>query len=49
MLVTTPTGYTYSYVATAVDPLATIVDADFSGATVVGVGFFIDLAAGLEG
>jgi hypothetical protein len=55
VLVTTPSGYTFSYVATASDPLATIVDADFSGATVIGIGFFttnaffIDFVAGEEG
>jgi hypothetical protein len=55
VLVTTPSGFTYSYTTTSSDPLATIVNADFSGSTIVGIGyfttnsFFIDFGASSEG
>ena len=55
VLVTTSSGFTYSYVSTSSDPLATIVNADFSGSTVIGIGyfttnsFFIDFSSGSEG
>jgi len=55
VLVSTSSGFTYSYVSTSADPLATIVNADFSGSTVIGIGyfttnsFFIDLSSGSEG
>jgi len=55
LLVTTPSGFTYSYNSTTSDPFATIVNSDFSGSTIVGIGyfttysFFIDLSSGAEG
>jgi hypothetical protein len=55
LLVTTPSGFAYSYISTISDPLATIVNADFSGTTIVGIGyfttnsFFIDFSSGTEG
>jgi hypothetical protein len=55
VLVTTSSGFTYSYVSTSSDPLATIVNADFSGSTIIGIGyfttnsFFIDFSSGSEG
>jgi hypothetical protein len=55
VLITTPSGFTYSYVTTNSDPLATIVNADFTGSTIIGIGyfttnsFFIDLSTGSEG
>jgi hypothetical protein len=55
VLVTTASGFSYSYVSTNSDPLATIVNADFSGSTIIGIGyfttnsFFIDFDAGSEG
>jgi hypothetical protein len=55
VLVTTSSGFTYSYTATSSDPLATIVNADFSGSTIIGIGyfttnsFFIDFSSGSEG
>ena len=55
LLVTTPSGFTYSYSSTISDPLATIVNADFSGSTIIGIGyfttnsFFIDFSSGTEG
>jgi hypothetical protein len=55
VLVATSSGFTYSYASTNSDPLATIVNTDFSGATIIGIGyfttnsFFIDLSAGTEG
>jgi len=53
--VATPSGFTYGYVSTNSDPLATIVNADFSGSTIIGIGyfttnyFFIDFGSGSEG
>ena len=53
--VTTPSGFSYSYVSTSSDPWATIVNVDFSGSTVIGIGyfttnsFFIDFSSGTEG
>ncbi len=53
--VTTSSGFIYSYVTTISDPLATIVNSDFSGSTVIGIGyfttnsFFIDFSKGTEG
>jgi len=55
VLVTLSSGFSYSYVSTSSDPLATIVNADFSGSTIIGIGyfttnsFFIDFSAGAEG
>jgi hypothetical protein len=55
VLVTTPSGFTYGYVSTSSDPLATIVNVDFSGPTIIGIGyfttnsFFIDFSSGSEG
>jgi hypothetical protein len=55
LLVTTPSGFTYSYNSSISDPFATIVNADFSGSTVIGIGyfttnsFFIDFSSGTEG
>jgi hypothetical protein len=55
VLVTTSSGFTYSYITTSSDPLATIVNANFSGATIIGIGyfttnsFFIDFSSGSEG
>jgi hypothetical protein len=55
VLVTTSSGFTYSYVTTSSDPLATIVNADFSGSTIIGIGyfttnfFFIDFSSSSEG
>jgi hypothetical protein len=55
VLVTTSSGFAYSYITTNSDPLATIVNADFSGSTIVGIGyfttnsFFIDFGSGSEG
>jgi hypothetical protein len=55
LLVTTPSGFTYSYVSATSDPLATIVNSDYSGATIIGIGyfttnsFFIDFSSGTEG
>ena len=40
MSVTTPSGFTYSFVTTSSDPLATLVNADFTGSTIIGVGYF---------
>jgi hypothetical protein len=53
--ITTPSGFTYGYVSTSSDPLATIVNVDFSGPTIIGIGyfttnyFFIDFSSGSEG
>jgi hypothetical protein len=55
VLVTTSSGFSYSYVTTNSDPLATIVNADYSGPTIIGIGyfttnsFFIDFNSSLEG
>jgi hypothetical protein len=55
VLVATSSGFTYSYVSTGADPLATIVNLDFTGSTIIGIGyfttnyFFIDLSSGTEG
>ena len=55
VLVTTSSGFTYSYVSTSADPLATMVNTDFSGSTIIGIGyfttnsFFIDYSSGSEG
>jgi hypothetical protein len=55
VLISTPSGFTYSYISTPSDPYATIVNADFSGPTIVGIGyftthsFFIDFSGGTEG
>jgi len=55
VLMTTPSGFSYSYITTIPDPLATIVNADFSGSTIIGIGyfttnsFFIDFGAATEG
>jgi len=55
VLVTTSSGFTYGYVSTSSDPLATFVNVDFSGSTVIGIGyfttnsFFIDFSSGTEG
>jgi hypothetical protein len=55
VLVTTSSGFTYGYVSTSSDPLATIVNVDFSGPTIIGIGyfttnsFFIDFSSGSEG
>jgi hypothetical protein len=39
VLVTTSSGFAYSYITTNSDPLATIVNADCSGSTIVGIGY----------
>jgi hypothetical protein len=55
VLIATSSGFTYSYVSTSGDPLATIVNTDFSGPSIIGIGyfttnqFFIDLRSGTEG
>ena len=55
MLVTTSSGFTFGYVSTSSDPLATIVNADFAGSTIIGIGYFttnslfIDFSSGSEG
>jgi hypothetical protein len=55
VLVATSSGFTYSYTTTSADPLATIVNTDFSGSTIIGIGyfttnsFFIDFGSGSEG
>jgi len=55
VLVATSSGFSYSYASTSADPLATIVNVDFTGSTVIGIGyfttnyFFIDLSSGTEG
>lgn len=55
ILVTTTSGFTYRYVTTSADPLATIVNQDFSGSSIIGIGyfttnsFFIDYGLGTEG
>jgi hypothetical protein len=55
VLITTPSGFTYDYLSTASDPLATIVNVDYTGSTVIGIGyfttnsFFIDFRSGSEG
>ncbi len=55
VLITTPSGFGYGYVISASGPLATIVNADFSGASIVGIGYFtthslfIDYVAGTQG
>jgi hypothetical protein len=55
VLVTTPSGFTYNYTSTASDPLATVVNTDYSGASIIGIGyfttnsFFIDFDASSEG
>jgi len=55
VLVTTSSGFTYDYVNTSSDPLATIVNADFNGSTIIGIGYFttnslfIDFSSGSEG
>jgi hypothetical protein len=55
VLVTTPSGFTYNYTSTASDPLATVVNTDFTGPNIIGIGYFtthfflIDFGAGLEG
>jgi hypothetical protein len=55
VLIGTSSGFTYSYVSTSGDPLATNVNTDFSGPSIIGIGyfttnqFFIDLSSGTEG
>ena len=55
LLVTTPSGFTYSYSSTISDPLATIVNENFSGSTIIGIGYFttnsflVDFSSGAEG
>lgn len=55
VLITTPSGFTYSYISASSDPLATIVNPDFSGPSIIGIGyfttnsFFIDFDSSLEG
>jgi hypothetical protein len=55
VLITLSSGFSYGYVSTSSDPLATIVNADFSGSTIIGIGyfttnsFFIDFSSGSEG
>ena len=55
VLVTTPSGFTYNYISTASDPLATPVNADFTGPSIIGIGyfttnsFFIDFSSSSEG
>lgn len=53
--VTTSGSFTYGYLTTGSDPLATLVNADFSGSSIIGIGyfttnsFFIDFTSGTEG
>jgi hypothetical protein len=53
--ISTSSGLTYSYTSTSSHPLATIVNAGFSGASVIGIGyfttnsFFIDFSSSTEG
>jgi hypothetical protein len=55
VLVTTASGFAYDYIAGSTDPLATIVNQDFSGASIIGIGYFtahslfIDFNSGEEG
>jgi hypothetical protein len=55
VLVSTPSGFTYDYITTNSDPLATIVNQDFTGSSIIGIGFFtahsflIDFSSGTEG
>jgi hypothetical protein len=55
VLLMTPSGFTYRYDTTSTDPLATIVNQDFSGSSIIGIGyftshsFFIDYSSGTEG
>jgi hypothetical protein len=55
VLVTTPSGFTYSYTSTASDPSLTVVDSGFSGSSIIGIGyfttnsFFIDLSSSTTG
>lgn len=55
VLVTTPSGFTYNYTATATDPLFTIVNSGFSGSSIIGIGyfttnsFFIDFSSSTTG
>jgi hypothetical protein len=55
VLVTTPSGFTYSYVNTGFDPSYTVVNSGFTGSSIVGIGyfttnwFFIDFTSSLTG
>jgi hypothetical protein len=55
VLVTTTSGFNYRYDSTSADPLATIVNQDFSGSSIIGIGyfttnsFFVDYSSGTEG
>jgi hypothetical protein len=55
MLITTPSGFTYNYTSTVSDPLATIVNADYTGPSIIGIGyfttnsFFVDYSSSSEG
>ncbi len=40
VLVTTPSGFTYSYTSTASNPSLTVVNSGFNGSSVVGIGYF---------
>jgi hypothetical protein len=40
VLVTTPSGFTYSYTSTGSDPSLTVVNSGFSGSSIVGIGYF---------
>jgi hypothetical protein len=53
--VSTPSGFSYDYISTSSDPLATIVNQDFTGSSIIGIGFFtthsflLDFVSGTEG
>jgi hypothetical protein len=55
VLVSTPSGFSYDYISTSSDPLATIVNQDFTGSSIIGIGFFtthsflLDFVSGTEG
>ena len=55
VMIATSSGFTYSYGSTSGDPFATIINANFSGPSIVGIGyfttnyFFIDFSSGTEG
>ena len=55
VLVTTPSGFTYSYNSAGSDPSLTVVNSGFSGSSIVGIGyfttnsFFIDFSASTMG
>jgi hypothetical protein len=49
VLVTTPSGFTYSYINTGFDPSNTVVNSGFTGSSIVGIGYFTTNSFFIEG